>query len=177
MQRVHQYWSAVGVHYGGRLFPRRTVTDAWMVWRRRHGCMLLQRVRLVVVLLLLLLHVLLLHVLLLHVQLAGECVGSGAVHDGRRVILHAVVIVGCGRHALAAVRVPVAGGRYGGQRRRGRSVCRGRIVVVCFGRLHRHVGVVARRSGVYDFWFSATCAHQQHLRILYTKDGLEIMIL
>jgi len=147
LQRVHKYRSAVGVHHGGRLFPRRAVAIALVVRRSGHG-RLLQRVPLLVVLLL--------HLL----QLAAEGVGDGGVvHDGRRVILHAVIVVVPRRHALAAVRVPAAGRRQRGQRRC-RCIRRGRLVVVRLGRRHRHFSVVARRSGVHDFWFGAACAHQ-----------------
>jgi len=100
MQRVHQYRPDVGVHHRCRLLPRRTVS--LMVRRRRHGCGLLQRLALVVVEVLL---------LLLNLQLAGEGVGDGAVHNGRRVVLYAVIVVVPGRHTFAAVRVPVASRR------------------------------------------------------------------
>lgn len=100
--------------------------------------------------------------LVLVVQLAAEHVDGRAVHDGRRVELHPVV-VGLRRHALAVVRVSAAGHLVRGHGRRGR-----RLIVVRLRRLGRcrgvrgrgHRRIVSRRSGVHDHWLGSARAQQ-----------------
>jgi len=122
---------------------------------------------------------------------AGGCGGNrgggGAVDDGRRVKLDAVMFGFC-RHAFGAVffRVPATRYRHrcGGHprstgrhryRRRLLWSCRRCTVVVRFGglgrprrdhRRRRRGRVVAKRPRVHDFRFGSSCAQQQHLHAL-----------